>query len=191
MWKGRVAAIRGLVLAALGAVVWSVFSPREREPVYQGKTLTWWLSDFWPGHSPTPDKVEQDKLAVRQMGTNAIPILLQWISAKDGPVKRRMVMWIYGNRWVPFRLESSVDKNMLAVSGFRILGRAQAGSAIPALVKIIKDGGGEGTSSYNTVTFPMLALADLDPEAATQAGIQFAANGTISGWNPPPAAMNK
>jgi len=190
-WRIRVAASTALVLAAFGTVLWIELSPREHEPVYQGKTLTYWLSDFWPGRNPTREKVEQDKLAVRQVGTNAIPVLLQWICAKDGPFKQKMVMWIDRHRWVPFRLESSVDKNMLAVSGFSILGKSQAGSAIPALVEIIRNGGGEKTSGYNTVTFPMLALTDLDPEAAAKAGIQFGTSGTIAGRNPPPAATNK
>src|SRR5436190_3597756 len=95
-----VAAIAALVLAALGTVLWIVLSPREHEPVYQGKTLTYWVSDFWPGRNPTREKVEQDKLTVRQIGTNAIPVLLQWISAKDGPFKKKMVMWIDRHRWV-------------------------------------------------------------------------------------------
>jgi len=190
MWRIRVTAIAALVLAALGTVLWIALSPREHEPVYQGKTLTYWLSDFWPGRNPTRERVEQDKLAVRQIGTNAIPILLQWISAKDGPLKQKTVMWIDRHRRVPFRLESSVDKNMLAVSGFWILGKTQAGSAIPALLEIIRNGGGERTSSLNNVTFPMLALADLDPEAAAKAGIQFGTNGTVAGWGPPPAATN-
>jgi hypothetical protein len=37
----------------------------------------------------------------------------------------------------------------------------------------------------------MLALADLDPEAATKAGIQFGTDGTIIGWSAPPATANK
>jgi hypothetical protein len=126
MRRTRAAAITALVLAALGAVLWMRFSPGEREPIYQGK-----LSDFWPGRNPTSEKQEQDKLAVRQIGTNAIPILLQWISAKDGPIKTKMVTWISNHPWVPFRIESSVDKNMLAVSGFWILGKSQASSAVP------------------------------------------------------------
>jgi hypothetical protein len=191
MWRIRVAAITALVLVALGTVLCIVSRPREPEPVYRGKTLRYWLSDFWPGRGPTPAELEQDKLAVRQIGTNAIPVLLRWIAAKDGPFKQKMVTWIDRHRWVPFRLESSVDKSMLAVSGFGILGKTQAGSAIPVLVEIIRKGGGEKTSGYNNVTFPMLALADLDPEAAAKAGIQFGTNGTLAGWNPPPAATNK
>lgn len=191
MRKTRAAAITALALATLGALLWILASPGEREPVYQGKTLTWWLSDFWPGRKPTPEKLEQARLAVRQIGTNAIPMLLQWISAKDGPLKQKLITWIYEHPRVPFRLESSVDKNMLAVSGFHILGKSQAGPAVPALVEIVRTGGGQRTSAYNNVTFAMWALADLDPAAATNAGIQFGTNGAIIGWSAPSAAANK
>ena len=189
--KTRVAAIAALVLVALATVCWIGSSPREHEPVYQGRSLTYWLSDFWPGRNPAHERIEQDELAVRQIGTNAVPVLLQWISARDGFLKQRMVGWIARHPWVPFRLESAVDKNMLAVSGFRILGKSQAGSAVPALVEIVRTGGGEKSSAYNNVTFPMRALADLDPEAAARAGVQFGSNGMIAGWNPPPAITNK
>lgn len=191
----RRAAIAILVLAALGALLWILLSPRDREPVYQGKTLTYWLSDFLPGPPhQTPEKVEQNKFAVRQIGTNAIPILLQWISTEDRPLKKKMVTWIARNSWFPFRLESEADKNMLAVSGFSILGKSQAGSAVPALIEIVRTGGGVKTSADDNVTFPMLALAELDPEAATKAGIQFGTNRwsgtniTVIGWSAPPAA---
>jgi len=196
MMKTRAATVPALVLATLGAVLWILLSPGEREPVYQGKSLTYWLSDFWPGRKPTPEKLEQNKLAVRQIGTNAIPILLQWISAKDGPLKQKMVR-ICRHPWVPFGIASSVDKNMLAASGFWILGKSQAASAVPALIEIVRTGGGEKTSAYDNVTFAMLALADIDPEAAAKAGLQFGTNRwsgtnvTVIGWNAPPAAANK
>src|SRR6185503_2169133 len=97
MRKTRATAITALALATLG-VLWILSSAGEREPVYQGKTLHYWLSDYWPGVShPT----EQNKIAVRQIGTNAIPILLRWISAKDRPLKAKMVTWISRHPWVP------------------------------------------------------------------------------------------
>jgi hypothetical protein len=194
MRKTRAAAITALVLATLGALLWIRFSRGEREPVYQGKTLHYWLSAYWPGGA---DPTEQNRIAVRQIGTNAIPILLQWLSTKDGPVKKRMVTWISNHPWVPFRIESEVDRNFLAVSGFTILGKSQASSAVPALVEIVRTGGGTKTSGYNNVTFAMLVLADLDPEAATKAGIQFGTNRwsgtnvTALSWSAPPAATNK
>ena len=190
MRKTRGVAIAALGFAALGGLLSIFLIDGEREPVYQGKTLTYWLSDFWPGRKPTPEKVEQDKLAVRQIGTNAIPILLQWISAKDGPLKAKMVTWISNHPRVPFRIESSVDKNMLASSGFWILGKSQASSAVPALVEIVRTGGGE-KSGPNNATFAMWALAELDREAAIKAGVIFGTNGVIVGWSAPPAITNK
>jgi hypothetical protein len=191
MRKPRAAAITVLALATLGAVLWIALSAGEREPVYEGKTLTYCLSDYWPGHNPTSsEKLNQDIVAVRQIGTNAIPILLQWISAKDGPLKQKMVTWIDRHPRVPFRIESSVDKNMLAASGFNILGKSQAGSAVPALVEIVRSGGGEKTSC-NNVTFAMCALADLDREAAAKAGVKFGTNGIVIGWSAPSAAANQ
>lgn len=187
----RAAAIVALLLVAFSLLLCLLLNRGEREPVYQGKPLSYWLSDFWPGRNATLAKKEQDKLAVRQIGTNAIPILLQWISAQDGPLKRKMVTWIAGHPWVPFRVASDIDKNMLGASGFRILGKSQASSAVPALVEIVKTGGGQRTSSYNKVTFAMWALADVDHEAALKAGIQFATNGIITNWSAPPIATNK
>lgn len=189
-------AIAALVLAALGVLLWIGLSPGIREPVYQGKTLHYWLSDFWPGRNPTPEKREQDKFAVRQIGTNAIPILLHWISARDGFLKRKMISLIHDHPRIPIRFETAVDKNMLAVSGFWILGKSQASSAVPALVEIVRTGGG-ARSGPNDVTFPMMALANLDPEAAINVGIQLGTNRwsgtnlTAIGWRAPPAAAHR
>jgi len=194
--KIRVAIVTSLVVALLGVLLWTVSNTGEREPVYQGKTLTCWLSDFWPGRKATREKLEQNRFAVRQIGTNAIPILLRWISAEDGPFKQKIVTWISDHPRFPFRLESSVDKNMLALSGFSILGKSQASAAIPALVEIVKTGGGE-RSGPNDVTFAMMALADVDRETAVKAGIEFGTNRwsgtniTVIGWSAPSADVKK
>jgi hypothetical protein len=69
--------------------------------------------------------------------------------------------------------------------------------SVPDLAEIVRTGGGEKTSAYNNATFAMWALADLDPEAATKAGIQFGTNRwsgtnvTVIGWSAPPAAANR
>lgn len=191
MRKIRAAVIAALVIVLLGALSLVLLGWGEREPVYQGKPLSYWLSDFWPGRNPTPEKLEQDKLAVRRIGTNAIPILLRWISAKDSSIKEKMVTWIYEHPWMPFRIRSSLDKNMLAVTGFSILGKPQASSAIPALIEFVRRGVGDQFSGDNNATFPMIALADLDREAATNAGIQFGTNGNVIGWIKPVTVTNR
>ena len=57
----------------------------DKEPSYQGRTLTDWTRDIDPhalvmvGHEPP------EWTAIRSMGTNAIPTLLRWIAEKDPP----------------------------------------------------------------------------------------------------------
>ena len=60
----------------------------EREPVYQGKSLSFWLQGYIQGGSyigvwPEPEVDE----AVRQIGTNAIPALLHMLRAHDSKLK--------------------------------------------------------------------------------------------------------
>jgi len=167
MRKKHAAAIA--ILALVGIPFWILLGTGKREPVYEGKPLSYWLSDFWPNASKaTPHKLQHDRIAVRDIGTNAIPILLEWIAARDGPLKKRMVTWISQHPRVPFRILSSIDKNMLACSGFSILGTNQAASAVPSLVEIVRNGRGEKMSP-NGMTFAMWSLRELAPEAATKA----------------------
>src|SRR4051812_47188734 len=58
-----------LLLAVLVAIVW----PGEKEPEYQGKKLSYWLE------ITTHEEYVEAREAVRQIGTNALPLLLKWI----------------------------------------------------------------------------------------------------------------
>lgn len=75
-------------IAGIALLLWLT---REREPEYQGKTLSEWLAIY-------ADAIEGDQaqselsiqrrteaaLAIRQIGTNALPHLLEW-TAYEGP----------------------------------------------------------------------------------------------------------
>jgi hypothetical protein len=61
-----------LLVAVVGGLAWQVTRPRE--PVYQGKPLSYWL--VRPARDPNFN-------ALRALGTNAIPTLLQMLRAKD------------------------------------------------------------------------------------------------------------
>ena len=52
---------------------------RSRQPVYNGRTLSEWASDINPGN-PEATR-DQAKQAIRQIGTNAIPFLLEELRA--------------------------------------------------------------------------------------------------------------
>src|SRR6266849_2550616 len=80
-----------LLCVGLVAAVLCTFLMASREPVYQGKKLSAWLEDVpTTAHGPIPgyygwryDAAAEN--AIKQIGTNAIPFLLQEIHTKDAP----------------------------------------------------------------------------------------------------------
>ncbi len=84
---------RPALLLALGVALaaWAVieFSPSS-EPTYQGRQLRHWVGFF--SHPATPDEVAQEQSAtdaLRHMGTNAFPLLLQWVSCDESLARNR------------------------------------------------------------------------------------------------------
>ena len=79
-------ALTVLPVAIFGVIVWQVLRPRERErePVYQGKGLRVWLSENYYAWARR-DGQAQDlaESAIRRIGTNAIPALLNMLRKKD------------------------------------------------------------------------------------------------------------
>src|SRR5437773_5748631 len=74
-----------LLVTVLGLLIWGPSRPRD--PVFEGRTLTSWLDHHVassaaspPYNSPGWKKADQ---ALRSIGTNAIPTLLEMIRAKD------------------------------------------------------------------------------------------------------------
>ena len=138
------AAVVGLAL--VGGIV-ALVCPREREPVYQGKTLSEWLSDpRLGGQSFSMSVWNEVGDAVRGMGTNSIPFLLRWVS-HDRPVwrqrlygvaakvpvlarRRDFMMWLAGDY---------EDRMARGVAGFSILGSAGR-CAIPDLSRVATNG---------------------------------------------------
>src|SRR6266404_1973707 len=68
-----------LILAVLvvAGVLVAVFVTREREPEYRGKRLSEWVRNYGM-FDPTRDIRETDE-AIRHIGSNAVPFLLDWI----------------------------------------------------------------------------------------------------------------
>jgi len=143
--KSVVVGVSGVVVLAL--VIFAVW-PREKEPVYQGKKLSEWLTVYsradhrvslietvnGMGHAiARPEDVETVRQAkaersaaseaVQQIGTNAVPILLSWISYE----RPRWRKGIYH-----FFVPEAELRAWLAVEGFETLGQ-KAVSALPEL----------------------------------------------------------
>ena len=78
---------------------------RNNQPVHNGLTLAQWLdvvarhrvngyfTTYQKGRAPardaTPEEIKEAENAIRAIGTNAFPCLLEWTEYKPSPAKRR------------------------------------------------------------------------------------------------------
>jgi len=78
----------------------------------------------------------EEQVAIRQIGTNAIPELLRMIRSQDGQLKKKVAAFIDKHQ-IPIRLPTSDDEHEMAALGFHILG-ASGQAAVPELVELLK-----------------------------------------------------
>jgi hypothetical protein len=131
--------LAGCCLAALLAVL---ALTGEREPQYQGKTLTEWLvveRTAAKGSQPA-------EMAIHEIGTNALPWLLRWLRNDDSGLTTKIYCFM-ARLPAPWRIKPieqalnpyRADRPAyMAMTGFRILG-PKAGPAIPQLQRLIAD----------------------------------------------------
>ena len=104
---------------------------RAKEPEYNDKPLSEWLLMY-------AAREDQSEKAIRQIGTNAIPTLLDLLSATDSN-KRRVVSKMKSSSFTKEFSRSQVsaeDVRTLAVDTFKLLG-TNANPAIPQLVGLL------------------------------------------------------
>jgi len=141
--RRRVIVVVGACVVAgiLAVTLW----PGDREPSYQGKKLSEWLEMYsgamHAGFEKSPGRLEAED-AVRHIGTNAIPLLLEWVRYEP-PAWRDQV-------WRKMRLGRRLETDFvarhvlgkeffhseLAQYGFAILG-PEAECAVPELTKLV------------------------------------------------------
>jgi HEAT repeat protein len=128
-------------LVLVGVVVALLFSD-NCEPQFHGRPLSEWLLACYSPNSPKPDTAATQEAteAVRQIGTNALPCLLQWIQYEIPPWKKcanRLVSKLPLSLIHIFR-DRSLIRAEAAKQGFIILG-AEASPAIPELTKMVNN----------------------------------------------------
>src|SRR5262245_40338529 len=111
------------LVVALVAFIVSLRSSWSAEPVYQGKTLTAWLRQYREGQEGRLGHLSRDQAgrAIREIGTNAVPVLLTMIAQKDEPSVRSTI-----TRWSPpwADLRSAAHDRAMAAYGITALGPA-------------------------------------------------------------------
>jgi HEAT repeat protein len=129
-------------LILVGVFAWQVLEPRE--PVYQGKTLSSWLSGYQRGvfqNGGGPPRLSEvippnADAAMLQAGTTALPTLLQMLRARDSVLKRKLMYLAKGQHLIKIEYTPAETLNWAALHAFHVLG-AKAQSAVPGLIEIV------------------------------------------------------
>jgi hypothetical protein len=129
-----------MVIIVLARVAWLTF-PGPPNPIYQGKHLSVWLQYY----SPVPYWMDQKLVreqapdqAVRHVGTNAIPLLLSILQARDSVLTLKAIGLAEKLHFI--RADDRRPANWQyegAIQAFRALG-ATASNAIPELIQIYR-----------------------------------------------------
>jgi hypothetical protein len=161
-WVQVVLAVLLVVLA--GVIVWQVL--RLREPVYQGKRLSFWLESLCKALG-NQDEVDRAEQAIRHIGTNALPVLIEGLHARDTPLKQTMVEWVQKQKLVHFSFKSAYQRRCKAILGYEALGPL-ASAQVPSLMDTLTN-----DPSPDVRQDAASALAAIGPEARLAASALF------------------
>jgi hypothetical protein len=126
---------RAIVLVVLLAVIaFAAFlALRPREPLYQGRSFRAWLADL---DAKPNEQRERAKEALHQIGSNAVPALMNIMRTKDSTLKRIVAKWVNGQSVIPLHITTDVQWKLKAWPGCQIIGSA----LIPKLTEYLNNG---------------------------------------------------
>ena len=136
----------GLVISAAAFIA---LSPRE--PVYQGKRLSDWLRDL-DDNTLAADSRNRAVDAVRQIGSNCVPTLVELLHSSDSWLKRKLMDLVGNQSRIRFHFTTAQERRGWAIRGIEVLGPA----AIPMLIDLLND--------KATMTTAMICLSRVGPE---------------------------
>jgi hypothetical protein len=126
-----------LLIAAVGFVSWLLLR-QPSEPVYQGKPLSHWCEQFVNTLSkPDNQSQEQAGIAIRTIGTNAIPTLLLMLQAEDSKIKLKLIQLAQKQHFFHIKWTDTEFRHQEAEMGFLILS-SDGKSAIPAIPALLE-----------------------------------------------------
>jgi HEAT repeats len=131
-----------LIVGILGLGLAMIFSP-SREPRYQDRTLSQWIQVYT---SSLPQTNQEAAAAIRHIGTNALPYLVEWIryDSIDHPWRYRFYAAFnglvttlkLGNSW--YILDPRGIRAGLATEAFAALG-PEANPVVGDLARVIRE----------------------------------------------------
>jgi hypothetical protein len=129
-------AIVAAALVLLVFLVWGILS--QREPVYRGKTLSDWAQQYGAKWTVNRAAADEAELAIRQIGTNSIPFMIDLMRASDTPLKKRLRRIVPPQWHAPLHLNDDMAKiRRLGAYAISALG-TNAPTAVPLLIDLAK-----------------------------------------------------
>ncbi len=175
--RRRILIVAGCVVAlVLAWIGWPLFS---REPRYGGRTLSSWLRQLDDGdhlnqinwstrEAPSSPGQKEGADAIRHMGTNTLPVLLQWITNRDSRLVVNLNAYLERRNWKVagitlrqrngepnFGMGTRIRRHQAALA-FEALG-PMARSAVPQLEEAL-------TNDSETTREASIALAGVGPD---------------------------
>lgn len=129
-------------------VLWVILGLPPNEPQYRGIRLTSWLERLSQSNAAA-------EIAIRSIGTNAIPSLLVLLQPKDTEIRKRLFRSLPAEWLTALNLSSDLSRQLLAYKAFEILG-SNAVSAMPTLAGLL--------NNTNANYAAAMALAAIGPE---------------------------
>jgi HEAT repeat protein len=160
------------VIGAIVLVANLVFKQQRKEVIFQGKTVNQWVKQVY---APDPKARQEALVAMKSIGSNAVPGLIKSLQAKD-PLFRRTALWLASNlraRQAVLKKSPAPQAGLIhnaAARWLRELG-PEARDAVPALAQTLRtdrDACWEAGMALGTIGKPALphlvaALGDKDP----------------------------
>lgn len=124
----------------------SAYLVGNREPRYDGRSLSEWLKEhrraehaLLMNNDPEAEEMRRASTnAIMRIGKAAVPFLVEKVAAKDSRLKLRLNSWLDGQKIIRFRLSEAYGERSLGMEGIYILGKDAAGAA-PSLLKLTGD----------------------------------------------------
>jgi hypothetical protein len=147
-----------VLFALVTLIVFLVLRQREPDPIVQGKPLSHWLAAYQSGVD-MKTRAKTDEI-ISETGTNAFPILLRMLRARDPALKRWLMQLARKQNLVRIHFIPAQERHHQAGAAFAQLGAAGR-DAIPALIQIY-DEDISSSSRFATIS----ALGSIGPSAS-------------------------
>ena len=146
-----------LLSLVCGIALWLAYVAFRSEPRAQGQSLSTWLAVALAKTSPFEDRfpdltAEGATNAIREIGSNAVPILVQKLQSTEPKWKESLLEWLTEKEIIDYNSSWYNNERGEALIGFQILG-PEARSAIPKLTELLLQ--------TNTTLIASIALGSL------------------------------